>query len=125
MQGNCTSPLPAYAAAASLGGSPLATPQPQQCLLLVDAAAIQIGEGDLWLGNVLLRFKSTARSTAESAGGSPIVEVGSEGRLWMTNVTMQGHGAGTSVQTLFAQGPTLCSGVFVFPSTLAFLQPKR
>ena len=116
MQGNCTSTLPAYATPAALAGVPLATPQDRQCLVLVDVACMRVDEGDLWLSHVLLRVQNTTRSTALASGseeGSALVEVGSNGRLWMTDVTLQGHGEGATVQALSVQGPVLCSGTFL------------
>lgn len=120
MQGNCTSEqLPGFAKPSELGGSVLADVKPPQCVIVTDAAAINVGEGDLWMGNLFMRVKYTARSAAITASasrnisspGAAVMHVDSGARLWATDVTIQGHGDEKTVQALAAQGPVLCSGV--------------
>jgi hypothetical protein len=139
MQGNCTdAPLPAYAQSVSLGGARLAKRSKQQCLILTDTAVLSVTEGDLWLGHVLMRFKSTARSKSLAtdslegsssvgsvAGGFAMVRAGAGARLWMTNVTLQGHGEGQTMQALASEGPVLCRGEPLLCSSLCILFSVR
>lgn len=65
--------------------------KPGQCLLLTDANVMYARNGRLWLNNVYIRLRMTER--ARSTGSAPaLVSVtdAPSGRLYMTNVTLQG-----------------------------------
>eukprot|EP00892_Ulva_mutabilis_P005951 jgi/Ulvmu1/3728/UM173_0001.1 len=100
IQGNCTQPPPEalLARAGLLPDSPDAAIaakmrplKPGQCLLLSDANVLYARNGRLWLSNVYIRMRTTERTRTAALHPSLIsVTDAPSGRLYMTNVTLQG-----------------------------------
>eukprot|EP00892_Ulva_mutabilis_P011411 jgi/Ulvmu1/8642/UM046_0047.1 len=86
IRGNCADEPPS-AVALQLSGSGLAPRRGNQCVLTTPLDTIHVGSGNVWLDSLYLRL----RATGVTAGYPPtLISANAAGRLWMTNVTMQG-----------------------------------
>lgn len=94
VQGNCTNAPPlAFENLDGVLNIPLRDMKPGQCLILLSAGFIHLAQ-DMWLDNLYLRLHKSAPDTTASSMNS-LVDAEKAG-LWMTNVTMQGDGDGTT-----------------------------
>lgn len=87
VQGNCADPPPS-AVALQLSGDGLAPRLGSQCILTTPADTLHVSAGSVWLDRLYLRL----RATGVADPLINLVSANKAGRLWMTNVTMQGDG---------------------------------
>ena len=101
LQGNCTGD-PASEADLLLAGPTLLPLKDQQCLLVVEEDAVDIGGSiNIWLDNLYFRVRSS------QPGNTPVVLTAhSSAAVWATHVTVQGDAspATQAVQASHARG---------------------
>lgn len=90
MQGNCVDPPPS-AVALQLSGNGLAPRRGNQCVLTTPVDTIQVNAGNVWLDSLYLRLRTTGVTFSYPG----LISSTAAGRLWMTNITMQGDGDAT------------------------------
>ena len=89
MQGNCSAVPPSEdLLRLPEGSAPLQPLNQQQCVLIVSGSLFSVDESSLWFDNIYVR----ARVEPDSDPFQEFLEIRDEGRVWMTNVTMQGDG---------------------------------
>lgn len=100
LQGNCTGAPPSPVAFQITAPSLLPLKQ-EQCLLVVAEDTLNIQAGNAWLDNIYFRLRSTGSDEAPT-----VLTAQASGRLWATNVTIQGDGSPTSqaIRATNAQG---------------------
>lgn len=105
VQGNCLDPPPS-AVALQLSGDGLAPRLGNQCILTTPADTLHVSAGNVWLDHLYLRLRATGVADTHIN----LISANKAGRLWMTNVTVQGD------------GDRPCQGVSCNQATGAFMQ---
>lgn len=91
--------------------------KPGQCLLLTDASAMYVRNGNFWLNNVYIRLRTTDRTrSAEFHPALVSVTDAPIGRLYMTNVTLQGSSIQASTGLYIASGAYIAGAHLTSPS---------
>ena len=87
MQGNCTGDPP-QAFLNSLGGVVALRPRAtQQCVILTDMDLLRIQYGPMWLDNLYVRLRRSARDDQPQ-----LIESEFDGQAYLTRMTIQGDG---------------------------------
>lgn len=104
MQGECKGELQLQ-----LQAPPLQKLREGQCVLVADMTVWEVRFGPVWMHNLYLRHSPTARSDSVAL----VTSKEESGRLWLTQMTLQGaapYADGIGAQGLVAGGPTHVDG---------------
>lgn len=107
MQGECRG-----APQLQLQAPPLAELREGQCVIVADMTVWEVRFGPVWMHNLYLRHSPTARSDSVSL----VTSTEASGRLWLTQMTLQGaapYADGVGAQGLVAGGPTYIEGALL------------
>jgi hypothetical protein len=91
LQGNCDEST--AEGLVTVNGTPLEELTPKQCLIVTDTSLFSVTVGTLWLDNLYIRHHlPEEQADPDIVRTGALVSVAGEGRLYMTDVILQGDG---------------------------------